>query len=63
VSAPRLVDLAVQLFEGDLAAARDWLARPTPALGGRSPLDLSGSEAGLCEVEALIGRLEHGLPS
>jgi putative toxin-antitoxin system antitoxin component (TIGR02293 family) len=59
----RLVDLAVQLFEGDLPGARRWLAAPQPALGGRTPLELSRTEVGAREVEALIGRLEHGIPS
>lgn len=59
----RLVDLALQLFEGDLPAARRWLAAPQPALGGKAPLDLSRTEVGAREVEALIGRLEHGIPS
>ena len=59
----RLIDLAVQLFEGDLAAARGWLAAPQPVLGGKSPLDLSRTEVGSREVEALIGRLEQGIPS
>jgi len=63
VSVDRLTDMAVQLFEGDIAAARAWLARPAPELGGESPLAASRTEAGLREVEAFIGRLEHGIPS
>jgi len=59
----RLLDLAVQVFEGDLAAARHWLAAPQPVLGGKAPLDLSRTDVGYREVEALIGRLEHGIPS
>jgi putative toxin-antitoxin system antitoxin component (TIGR02293 family) len=59
----RLADLAVELFEGDLPAARRWLALPQPALGGRTPLELSRTEVGAREVEALLGRLEHGIPS
>ena len=57
------LELAAQLFEGDLTAARRWLAAPQAALAGRTPLDLLSTEAGLREVEALIGRLEHGIPS
>jgi putative toxin-antitoxin system antitoxin component (TIGR02293 family) len=59
----RLVDQAVLLFEGDLPAVRRWLAAPQPALGGKAPLDLARTEVGAREVEALIGRLEHGIPS
>jgi putative toxin-antitoxin system antitoxin component (TIGR02293 family) len=63
MSDARLVDLAMRLFEGEVAAARDWLAEPAPALGGMSPLEASRTEAGLRDVEAFIGRLEHGIPS
>jgi putative toxin-antitoxin system antitoxin component (TIGR02293 family) len=59
----RLVDQAVLLFEGDLPAARRWLAAPLPALGDHSPLALARTEVGAREVESLIGRLEHGIAS
>ena len=59
----RLVDQAVQLFEGDLPAARRWLGTALPVLGNKPPLELATTEVGAREVEALIGRLEHGIPS
>lgn len=59
--ASRIFDMAVDLFEGDLPAARKWLLAPQAALAGESPLDFSGTEAGAREVERLIGRLEHGI--
>jgi putative toxin-antitoxin system antitoxin component (TIGR02293 family) len=49
------------LFEGDRDAAADWLTRPQPALGGAVPLELAKTGLGTREVEALIGRLEHGV--
>ena len=52
---------AVALFEGDTGAARQWLASPKKALGGEVPLDFARTEVGAREVEALIGRLEHGV--
>lgn len=52
---------AVDLFEGDKAAARKWLSSPSKALGGETPLKYSKSELGAREVEKLIGRLEHGV--
>lgn len=52
---------AVALFEGDVGAARQWLAGPKKALGGESPLEFARTEIGAREVEALIGRLEHGV--
>jgi putative toxin-antitoxin system antitoxin component (TIGR02293 family) len=57
----RLFDLAVNLFEGDAAAARAWLRRPAKALAGRTPLQLAQSEIGARAVEDLIGRLEYGI--
>jgi putative toxin-antitoxin system antitoxin component (TIGR02293 family) len=61
VRASRLFGLALALFEGDGDAAREWLAARAPALGGVTPLAAAETEAGAREVEALIGRLEHGV--
>lgn len=61
--AARVVFLARRLFEGHMAEARQWLAEPEPALGGATPLAFSRTDVGAREVEALIGRLEHGVPS
>jgi len=58
----RLVGLALQLFEGDLAGARSWLAAPQAALAGEAPLEFATTGVGSREVENLIGRLEHGIP-
>jgi len=57
----RLYWLAVDFFEGDMQAARDWLGSPARGLGGRSPLEFAETEMGAREVEDLIGRLEHGV--
>ena len=57
----RLYQLAVDLYDGDGAAARSWLATPARALEGQTPLDFAETEAGAREVENLIGRLEHGV--
>ncbi len=61
--ASRVFGRALGLFEGDNAAAKDWLSSAQPALGGRVPLELAKTEVGAKEVESLIGRLEHGIPS
>jgi putative toxin-antitoxin system antitoxin component (TIGR02293 family) len=61
VRVARVVDKAVQLFEGDRAAAMQWLQKPQPALDGREPLDFASTDAAAREVEDLIGRLEHGV--
>src|SRR2546427_5555962 len=52
---------AVDLFEGDVAAAVKWLNTPSRALGHQAPLVFSRTELGAREVEHLIGRLEHGV--
>ena len=63
VRAARIFSQAVALFVGDDQAAREWLSRPQPALGGSTPVDYAASEIGAREVENLMGRLEHGIPT
>ena len=57
----RIYGRAIELFEGDNAAALVWLRSPSKALGGETPLNMSKTEPGAIEVEHLIGRLEHGV--
>lgn len=57
----RVFGRSVELFEGNTDEARHWLGAPQPALGHRSPLAMATTEVGAREVEALIGRLEHGV--
>jgi putative toxin-antitoxin system antitoxin component (TIGR02293 family) len=62
----RLVGLyqkALDLFEGNAAAARNWLSSRNRALGRRTPLTLAETEQGARVVEDLIGRLEYGVYS
>jgi len=59
--AARVFGKALELCEGDLEAARTWLATPAPALGGRTPREVAATEVGAREVEDLAGRLEHGI--
>jgi putative toxin-antitoxin system antitoxin component (TIGR02293 family) len=59
----RVVARAIELFEGDVEGARGWLTSPVTALGGRTPLEFASVDAGAIEVEHLIGRLEHGIPT
>lgn len=59
----RVLDKAVGLFEGDKAAAQQWLNEPSRALGWKKPADLLASESGAWEVMKLITRLEHGVYS
>jgi putative toxin-antitoxin system antitoxin component (TIGR02293 family) len=51
---------AVELFEGDVAEAVNWLTNPRKIFDNRPPLVYARTEVGAREVENLIGRLEHG---
>jgi putative toxin-antitoxin system antitoxin component (TIGR02293 family) len=61
--ASRVFGRALELFEGDSDAAREWLLSKQPLLGGLVPLELATTDVGALEVERLMGRLEHGIPS
>jgi putative toxin-antitoxin system antitoxin component (TIGR02293 family) len=61
--ASRVVARAIELFEGDRGAARTWLTTHLRALGDHTPLDFAKTDVGAIEVENLIGRLEHGIPT
>lgn len=61
--ASRVFGRALELFDGDTEAAREWLLDGQPLLGGLVPLELATTDVGALEVERLIGRLEHGIPA
>jgi len=46
---------------GGLDGARSWLTAPAIAFNGECPLDFADTEIGAREVDALLGRLEHGV--
>ncbi len=57
----RVFGRALELFEGNAEAARQWLATEQTALGGERPMVLAKTDVGAREVEALVDRLEHGV--
>ncbi len=57
----RIYAEALELFDGDKEATLEWLSSPQPALGNNTPFDFLETEIGTHEVEAVIGRLEHGV--
>jgi putative toxin-antitoxin system antitoxin component (TIGR02293 family) len=63
VRAARVFGRSMELFEGNSSEARAWLTSNQPALNGRAPLEFARTDVGAAEVENLIGRLEHGIPS
>jgi putative toxin-antitoxin system antitoxin component (TIGR02293 family) len=56
-----IFEKAVELFEGDVPGAVQWLAAPKRALENQTPLQYARTEIGARAVENLIGRLEHGV--
>jgi putative toxin-antitoxin system antitoxin component (TIGR02293 family) len=46
---------------GDQGKAHTWLRRPTPLLDGEAPLDRLDTDIGTRQVEAILGRIAHGL--
>ena len=59
----RLISLATNMFHGDQEEALRWLKSPAYAFKGETPLEHARTEYGNNEVETLIGRMEHGIPS
>lgn len=57
----RVIDRAVELFDGDKEEAQKWLNEPNRALSWKVPAELMASETGAYEVIKLITRLEHGV--
>jgi putative toxin-antitoxin system antitoxin component (TIGR02293 family) len=60
VRSARLFTIAAEVLEDRDAAAR-WLKAPQRALGGAIPLQLARTDVGARAVEALLGRMEHGV--
>lgn len=60
VRSARLYAIAAEVLEDDDAAAR-WLKAPQRALGDAVPLELAQTDVGARSVEALLGRMEHGV--
>jgi putative toxin-antitoxin system antitoxin component (TIGR02293 family) len=56
----RLIEEAETTF-GDPAKAHAWLRRRTPLLDGEAPLDRLDTDFGSRQVEAILGRIAHGL--
>ena len=60
VRSARLFAIATDVLEEAQAAVR-WLKSPQRALGGAFPLELAQTDVGSRAVEALLGRMEHGV--
>ena len=53
---------AVEVLGSEGKASR-WLRRPNRALGGKPPVALLDTDLGTQQVEAVLGRIEHGVYS
>jgi putative toxin-antitoxin system antitoxin component (TIGR02293 family) len=60
VRSARLFALAAEVLEDREAAVR-WLRTPQRALGAAVPLELAQTDVGARAVEAILGRMEHGV--
>jgi putative toxin-antitoxin system antitoxin component (TIGR02293 family) len=58
-----VTDRATDLFEGDRAAAVQWMQKAIPALGNKKPIEMLNTAADTLAVLKLILRLEYGVHS
>ncbi|MBI4689586.1 MAG: DUF2384 domain-containing protein, partial [Nitrospirae bacterium] len=56
----RIFALAVSVLESE-EMARKWMHRPQRGLGGRVPIQVIQTEAGVQEVEDLLEKIEFGV--
>jgi len=56
----RLIEEAEITF-GDAGKAHTWLRRPSALLDNEAPLDRLDTDMGARQVEALLGRIAHGI--
>ena len=56
----RIIEDAETTF-GERGKAHAWLRRPTALLDGEAPLDRLDTDIGTRQVEAILGRIAHGL--
>jgi len=56
----RVRDHARRVFDDD-DLAEEWLTLPNPELGGEIPIEMARTDVGGREVEAVLGRIEHGV--
>jgi putative toxin-antitoxin system antitoxin component (TIGR02293 family) len=54
---------AAEYAWSDRADAREWLTKPHPELGQKTPLETGSSELGARQVEELLDRLVYGIPA
>lgn len=58
-----LHDAVLRYFDYKHYDAFEWLGYPAPALGGKTPLAYASTARGVQEVQSLLGRMAHGIPT
>jgi putative toxin-antitoxin system antitoxin component (TIGR02293 family) len=58
----RILNCVTAFYQSHEAAAK-WLSSPAFAFNGETPLDYADTEIGAREVEALVWRIENGVPT
>lgn len=61
ISVKSVIDASIELFCGDVNSAMRFLYQPALALGGKTPISMLDTPAGVQAVLHLIGKLEHGV--
>lgn len=56
----RIATMARRVFQDDVLAD-EWLRSPNPALDDLIPIQMARTDMGGREVEAVLGRIEHGV--
>lgn len=56
------MEKAVKVLESE-ENARVWMTSPQIGLGGAVPMEYASTDAGACEVEDLLGRIDYGVYS
>lgn len=54
------VHAVINLFEGDVEMAVNWLSAPVPALNGRRPLDCFDDIRSIKELNSVISKISYG---
>jgi len=57
-----ILDALLELYDGDLGAALQWLTAPNVVLSNEVPVELLVTEAGTRAVRQAIRAIEYGLP-
>lgn len=56
-----IFDAAIELFEWDVLAVRNWMTSPVRGLDGKAPMEMLSTRVESRAVLDLISRLEHGV--